>query len=485
MIAYHFPPEGNAGAFRPLRFVRQLSLRGWQPTVLTVDTKWFERFDPSLLSQVPSDVNVIRVRNRDPWQALQSNRGQRMRKRIATASPETVAQIHSAHLRPARSFLRTAVRLAEAWSYHPDTAMGWIGPAVKTAVKWSRQAQRDVIWATAGPVSSFTVAQRAARVTGVPYVLDFRDAWTITYNEFEERRPGWAKHLDWRNMHSFLREAMAVIFRFETEAECYWRAYPGALEPSRIYIIPNGYEGTVERSSAAHGSRCNILYTGTLPDYRYDTLLQALCSMKNRWPDEANRLHLRFVGEGMESLTHEVAAMGLDDLVSVSGPVPQDAVTRLSREANALLLLGRPPAMRGYELFAAAKLFGYLKAGRPIVGVLPQDEAKKVLVKVGVTTVADVNFTAEIIAVLRKLLYKWAQGQLASLSPNVDACREYSAEHQTESLICALEGRPAAHPFTPGRVEIPVSLNEVIDIRQRALRQTAVAASHKFPSYST
>ena len=66
MIAYHFPPEGNAGSYRPLRFVRHLTAQDWQPTVITLKTDFYERYDPSLLSLVPNDVDVIRVANRDP-----------------------------------------------------------------------------------------------------------------------------------------------------------------------------------------------------------------------------------------------------------------------------------------------------------------------------------------------------------------------------------------------------------------------------------
>ena len=484
MIAYFFPPEGNAGAFRPLRFVRHLPSRGWQPTVLTLDTDSFERYDPSLLSQVPSEVEVIRVRNRDPWQAFRAARERRMRERISAASKEVAVKIRSAHDRPLRSFVRELVRAVETWSYHPDTAMGWIRPAVKAAVRLCAKKRPDVIWATAGPVSSFVIAQHVSQRTGVPYVLDFRDAWTITHNEFEERRPKWGKHLDWRNMFGLLKSAKAIVFRYETEAECYWRAYEGALDASRIHIIPNGYEGGLDAFTPARSERCNLLYTGTLPDYRYDTLLQALCTLKNASPDEAKRLHLQFIGEGMESLANEVATLGLNDLVSVSGPMSHEAVTRLSREADALLLLGRAATMRGYELFAAAKLFGYLKAGRPIIGILPNDEARKILLHVGVSTIADVDSVPEIVAVLRHLLQSWRTGQLRALVPDPNACQDYSAELQVDNLVRALDGEPASYAFIPGRVDIPASLREAVHIRRRALRQKTLAAFCRTPTYS-
>src|SRR5438445_276030 len=223
-------------------------------------------------------------------------------------------------------------------------------------------------------------------------------------------------------MFRLLKGPQAVIFRYDTEAECFWRAYQGALDAARIHLIPNGYEGSIDKFTLRDGNKCNILYTGTLSDYRYDTLLQALRSLKQSSPELIRQLHFHFVGEGTEALGEQGAALGLSDVITTSGPIFHEAVTQLARESHALLVLGRPPTMRGYELFAGAKLFGYLKAGRPIVGVLPDDQTKKVLLQLGVTTVADVDSQSEIVALLRRVLEAWSQGKLSSLVPQRAAC---------------------------------------------------------------
>jgi glycosyltransferase involved in cell wall biosynthesis len=467
MIAYGFPPEGNAGVYRSLRFVRHLPSRGWQPTVITLETDFFERYDPSLLSQVPKEIEVIRVRNRDPWQTFLAKRNQRMYTQFSEASAAQVARILSSHQNPIRSRARELVRSIEAWIYHPDIAMGWIAPAVKAAQQFCNRNSPDVIWATAGPVSSFHVAAQASRRTGVPYVLDFRDAWTIIPTEFDTRRTNWARRLGHRTMFRLLKGARAVIFRYDTEAECFWRAYQAALDTARIHLIPNGYEGAIDKFTPSDGNKCNILYTGTLSDYRYDTLLQALCSLKKSSPDLIKQLHIHFNGEGTEVLANKSAVLGLADVITTSGPISNKDVIRLSRESHALLVLGRPFTMRGYELFAPAKLFGYLKAGRPIIGILPHDEANKILRHIGVSTVADVNSVIEIVALFQKLLLAWNQGKLSSLIPNPKACHIYSGEYQTQALIRALEAAPASDPFVPGLVEIPPSLREEIKERER------------------
>jgi glycosyltransferase involved in cell wall biosynthesis len=274
-------------------------------------------------------------------------------------------------------------------------------------------------------------------------------------------------------MYQLLNGAKAVIFRYDTEAECFWRAYRGALDASRIYTIPNGYESPVEQFIAPTGDKCTILYAGTLPDYRYDTLLKALSVLKETDPSRAKQLRLLFVGEGMDALAHEAAALGLSDIIDTEGPKSYAEITRLQQEAHALLVLGRPATMNGYELFAAAKLFGYLKVGRPIIGVLPQDETNKILQRVGVRTVADVDSVSEITTVLRDVLDSWSKGTLSSLVPDRKACEAFSSEQQTATLVRALEGIPPEKTFIPGAQAIPASLRATIEkIQESKLRVT-------------
>jgi hypothetical protein len=474
MIAYAFPPEGHAGVYRPLRFVRHLPAMGWSPTVITGDTGRYGyiRHDPDLLKLVPKYIEVIRVRESDPWQLIQAWRARRINEQqLSKGSVPKAAPTDEKNCAPIRSFLRETVRTAEAWCYHPDRAMGWIRPAAKTIMKRSARGKPNLIWATVGPVSSFIVAQQASQQISVPYVLDFRDAWTIIPTEFDIRRPKWARRLEQRKMFQLLKGAQAVIFRYDTEAECFWRAYQGAMDASKMYLIPNGYEGAIDQYTPPDEDKCKILYTGTLSDYRYDTLLDALCLLKQSSAHLAKQLHLHFVGEGAEALANDAAALDLSEMVTTGGPISHEEVTKLSNQAHALLILGRPSTMRGYELFAGAKLFGYLKTGMPIIGVVPADETKKVLLRVGVTTVADVDSRSEIVAVLCTLHEAWSQGKLSSLVPNRTACEVYSAERQTQELIRAFEGAPALEPFVAGSVEIPPSLTSEISNRARKFEQ--------------
>jgi len=464
MIAYAFPPEGTAGIYRTLRFIRQLPNNGWSPTVVSIKPIQYERFDPGLMPSIPPGTEVVRVKGHDLWQAVQVWRSRRLREAPCTERSDGLQEKWPQRLHNGlRKKLRDMVHAIEASWYHPDMAMPWIANAVDATVELCNRLPIQVLWATAGPVSSLYVAQQSSSKAGIPYVLDFRDAWTITHSDFERRRPGWAIRRDRQGMYKLLQGAQALVFQYDTEAECFWRAYRGALDASRIYIIPNGYEPPIEKFAARAGDKCMILYAGTLPDYRYETLLRSLIVLKQTDPSWAKQLCLRFVGEGTNALGSEAAALDLSDIVDTAGTKSYAEVTRLQREAHALLVLGRPATTKGYELFAGAKLFGYLKAGRPIVGVLPPDETKKILHRVGVRTVADVESVSDITRVLRLVLESWFMGRLSSLVPDPKACEAYSSEQQTATLVRALEGVPSEEPFLPGAQAIPPSLRGAIE----------------------
>jgi hypothetical protein len=461
LVAYYFPPHGSAGVFRPLRFVRGLSARGWRAFVVTMGGARYERYDPGLLGAVPSNVEVSRVKDRDLWKWIQAKRAARIDAQLAQSPREEATKIERTHQRPWRRSARGIVRRMEGLVYYPDPARFWIRPAVAATVAVCQRHRPRAILVTGGPWSAFMAAREASKRTGVPYVLDFRDSWTLTCNdEFEATRPRWAVRHDRELLDTLFQDAQAVIFRYESEAQSYWQAYTGIRDTDKIHIIPNGYDGSVGEFHAQPADRCTILYTGTVVPYRTDTFFDAVATLKKRHPADATRLRIVFVGEGTEQVQEIAAARDLADIVVTSGPVPSAEVNRLQKDCHALLLLG-VKEYQGYEL-CGSKVFGYLKAARPIVGVLPSDESKRVLDRVGVSTVANIDDPTDIIGVLRHLVGCWSTGSLASLLPNRDACVEFSSVHQVDLVERALHGLPPDVPFVPGRVAIPDSLKGII-----------------------
>src|SRR5262249_11727999 len=162
-------------------------------------------------------------------------------------------------------------------------------PATEAVVRACKQNSAEVIWATGGPWSSLVVARNASRRTNLPYVLDLRDAWTLCYNDFNMRQPKWFRSRDRRLLTRLFSDAQAIVIRYMSEAEAYWRAYQGALDAKRVHLIPNGYEGSIAPFEAPAGERCTVLFTGFIGPYWSETMLDALVRLKQREPETAKR----------------------------------------------------------------------------------------------------------------------------------------------------------------------------------------------------
>ena len=461
MIAHGFPPEGHAGVHRPLRFVRTLPQHGWNPIVITREAEYYERYDPQLLKLVPADTEVVRVANRDPWQVLQARRAKDAHARMKSATVQAESREPKREGWRLRAMARMTVEKIESVVYSPDPAMLWIRPATAAAVRACRSADVRVVWATGGPWSSMVVARDVSSRTGRPYVLDFRDSWTLTHSAFEQRQPAWVKARDRRLLAGLLRDAHGVVFRYRSEGEAYWRVYRGWLDPLKVHFIPNGFEGSIALPiEVPEGDRCTLVYTGIVTGYWYEGLLDAIRLFRETDPEAAMRLRVQFVGEGTDVIGRHAASSGLSDLIEVSGIVPLAEADRLQRTAHALLLLGwKPDSTRGHEL-GGSKIFAYLKSGRPIVGVLPEDENSRILRSVGVDTIAHAGSPVEIMRLLQYMVRSWMAGKLAAMVPDRHACAVYSSERQTQALVRALEGLPAEEPFVPGTCAVPPSLEE-------------------------
>jgi len=256
--------------------------------------------------------------------------------------------------------------------------------------------------------------------------------------------------------------AQAVVFLFESIAECYVRAFPGALDKSKIHIIPNGFEGTVEDFSHAPGGRCKVLYAGTLSTYRYDTLLAGLTQLKREDPERAKLLQLLFVGENFEELANRVANLGLNDMVEIAPSTSYAEIRRLQQQAHGLLVLGRTAGRKGYELVAGAKLFSYLQSGRPIIGILPGDETRRILKQVGSPLIADANSPAEVVTVFERVIDAWSTKTLESLVPSRAACEVYSSHRQISALVAALDGERPRKLLSEECTARPLSLQSEI-----------------------
>ena len=339
--------------------------------------------------------------------------------------------------------------------------MGWIRPAVAAAKKLLRGNDFQAIFATGGPWSTFEVGYRLSCHWGVPLIIDFRDGWTITHNDFENRRPKWARAADKKKIERYLSHSAAVIFLHSAYAECYLSKYPNALSEDKIHLISNGFDlEDIARSDMPHkGDHLSICYVGTLSSRKVDTLFAALSNLIVK-ASSPIKLRLTFIGGETYEAEKMILKLGLADIVRFCPTMPFADTNTIMAQSHALLLLGEH-AMPGYELFIGSKTFQYLALRRPILGILPPNEARHLLDRAHAGIVADVDSVEEIEAALRKLYDAWEADRLSQFLPAEESIMEYSAPKLTKALSCALSGTKAVRPYSRGEVPMPPSLQAV------------------------
>ena len=372
MVAFHFPPARASGVQRTLGFCRHLPEFGWEPLVLTAHPRAHQQKDGAdLTPPLPETVPVSR-----PF-ALDAAR----------------------HLAVAGRYLRLTA-LPDRWS------SWWLG-AVPAGLAMIRRHRPRVIWSTYPIASSLLIGATLHRLTGLPWVADFRDPMVIGPHPLDPairkahiRMEPWVVNRCSRAVVSTAGIQALFAERYPERGDGHWR------------LISNGYdEGefqAAERTLAAAAPPVErpitLLHSGTLypGDQERDPepFLQVFSERVHDGLAGDVRVVLRATGHdgGVRAAIHR---LGLDGMVTVAPPLPhRQALTEMLQADGLLLFQGS-----GFKHLIPAKLFEYLRTRRPILALVdPGGQSAAILEQAGLTTRAPLRDRAAIARQLDRLL---------------------------------------------------------------------------------
>ncbi|MBU0716927.1 MAG: glycosyltransferase, partial [Planctomycetes bacterium] len=224
MIAAAFPPTGGPGVQRSAKFAKYLPRFGWQPIVWTVDRLADLPQDDSLLTDLPSDIQVLRLPDRGLGQTARRSLRRTARRGGLLSKVAQAAE------------WRLAAR-ADRNSY-PDDCAGWARNSLGPICQLVRDEGIDVIYSTFSPASDHVLAMAVKQETGLPWVADFRDLWTDDYRypvDDANRRAA-----DRQLEQEILEQADAVIGVSARQTEILASRVP---DPGRKFVtITNGFD---------------------------------------------------------------------------------------------------------------------------------------------------------------------------------------------------------------------------------------------------
>jgi glycosyltransferase involved in cell wall biosynthesis len=359
MVARRFPPLLAPACARPLYFSKYLPEFGFEPAVLAEAISPRSATDPSQLDELPESVAVHWVPER--------------RERC-------------------RAFIREGTTVV-------------------------RRFEPDLVWATAPRLDAFQAGAVLSRLGGVPLILDYRDplTWGMHADHLTEEHArlqrAWERRL--------LEQAARVVFASPLTQERMAARYPGV--EAKFATIPNGHDGPAEPAREPRGAKMTIRFLGTIyvragRCYRSpDVFLDALRILRRERPDVSSQLDVQFVGACAE-VSERVKQRGLTDLVHVRPYVGFAESQRIMSRSDVLLHL--QTLDESTKDCIAGKLYEYLAAGRPILGIVPPGGGDDWLLRqcqagprVGIDDAR---------AVARAILDLWERWRADELTSNVD-----------------------------------------------------------------
>ena len=332
MIAFHFPPAAiGSGHLRTLGFVRYLPNLGWEPTVLSANAAAFSRVDFENLGLIPEGSHVRRAFALDVRRHL-SIRGK---------YPGFLAQ--------------------------PDRWSTWWAAGVLKGLRLIRSQRISAIWSTYPIMTAHCIAGTLSRVTGLPWIADFRDP---VMSSVESGNP-FSVSSQRRCERRVLARAKRVVFTTPGALRRYADCYPRIFQEGRMAIVPNGYDEAafaelpVAADQVVH-TPLRLVHSGILyPDGRDPRpFLSALANL--RWMGALTEADVSIVlrASGSEAIYgEELKRWGLEQMVTLAPPISnREALLEQSR-ADALLLFQGSK----FDHQIPAKVYEYLRIGRPIL----------------------------------------------------------------------------------------------------------------------
>jgi glycosyltransferase involved in cell wall biosynthesis len=406
LIAYHYPPcVGSSGLQRTLAFSRYLPQQGWSPVVLTCTDGAYEKTSAAQLKDIPAQAQVVRAWARDASQML----------RIAGRYP----------------FAATL----------PDRWLSWFPHAVWSGVRAVRRYDVSCIWSTYPIATAHLIGAAIARITGLPWVADFRDPMVeldAATGEHFPREPR-LRRARLRVESKVVARASRLVFCTETARRICLDRYP-QLSPDRTCVIQNGYneELFAEVACAAHAGATasapvKLVHSGTIypgRDRGPDALFVAIRELAARDVIRPGGFTLVLRATGCDDhLQKLIAQTGIAQFVQLAPAIPyREALAEMLQTTASLVLQGSTS-----NAAVPAKLYEYLRAGRPILALTDSaGETAATLERAGGAYVAALDDPAAIGERLHELLRDISAG--AARTPDAAVVRTFERSEQAAVL---------------------------------------------------
>lgn len=404
MVAFHFPPiAGSSGYLRSLKFAKYLPAFGVEPVILTVRPEVYEAYDKNAKPALPAATRVVRAYGLDSRRAF--------------------------------AIKGKSIGLLSL----PDRYWTWIPFAVAAGRRLIRERKIDAVFSTYPIASAHLIGLILHRLTGKPWIADFRDPM---WDEFTGAR-GLSLRLRQAIEKAVMRRCKRAVVCTDAMLELFKRRYPDRVD--KLVMIPNGFDDEDFQGMDLPATRAEgpvrLLHTGLLEPEDRDPIpffkaVKALCDKR----PGAAPVTVDLIAPSDEAYyVKAIADLGLTGVINILSWRPYKQSLEAMAKTDILLLFQGPSCFSQVP----AKLYEYMRVGRPILAITPAaGETGKLVIGTGAGRVVPHDDPAAIGAVLEE----WVDavnrgGSLPKAGP--EAVLRFSRRRHAEQLAACL--RPTSY----------------------------------------
>lgn len=363
MITFYFPPASTAAIFRILRFTKYLPALGFEPDILTVKKKYYDKkisFDYTI--KVPNNINVYRS-NMIGW-IINCFRIKSCKNKIS--DQQTIKSKNKK-----KNSFKTFQQLVKAIFFLPDSQVWWVPIAILKALRINCKKKYDVIYTTGAPFSTHLIGMCLKGILKKPWIADFRDPWVS--NPIIKWKFKSIKNIIKKMEQKVLENADAIVTTTEALVDDFKKRYPD-ISPEKYHVITNGYDSEdFKNIDIVNYEKFTIVYTGVL--YSFHSLTPFLIALNKLFElrkEIRNHIQVVIIGPFNSEHVNEVGKNNLNDVVFLKGLMPHNETIKYIIAAH--LLLVTLTTDEDKSLFIPGKIFEYLGSGRPILSISPEGE---------------------------------------------------------------------------------------------------------------
>jgi len=392
MVAYQFPPVGGAGVQRVVKFIKYLGVFGWGADAVTVLNPSVPVIDMSLLRELPPECSVFRTKTYEPSYSAKisiktSGRGDKTLK----------------------SFFACIVKKCASYILLPDAQVLWWPHTLVLLSRLLKEKKHDVVFVSGPPFSTFFITVFIAKRYGIPVVIDYRDEWSFSRDNWENSvKTPLARLID-----SWMEQYVIKYSRAITVASPYYKISLEKMFPfssGKIKTITNGYDPKdfekidFDSENNRNNSSFTIVYTGTV--WRATSLapfMEGVCILSEKEPSIASQIKLRIIGRIVAEESHIIEQLKKHIQVETLNYLPHEEI--FPEIVSADLLLLTLSDLDGAGKIIPGKTFEYLAAPIPVLAVIPEGVTSEIIKNeknVFIISPGDSNRIAEVLGTLVK-----------------------------------------------------------------------------------